>query len=136
MARRTSRADRIARREREIDSLVAAAMIAYPASPTPNTRADGMPLDYLANSHRDVRDTVSSWDRGLFGRTRAYTRTPDGTIAPDTVRVTSADGSTVVVSSRGFGRDSAPRQSGQSGQTRIGEYEARIERFGATGDVE
>lgn len=134
--RRTPREDRAARREREIDDLVAAAMIAYPASPTPNTRADGMPSDYLANPHRLVRVSESSWLRGMIGRTRAYTRTPDGTLAPDTVRVIYADGSSRVESSRGFGRDTTRVLKRDTVAPRGESYQTRLERFGATGDVE
>lgn len=96
------------------------------------TRADGMPLDYTPNNHRDIRVSPDYWERMLrhhcVGIAPGTEDTSDGT---PTVLCTYADGTSEIRTVASFSRVREARQAKRLQARRITE----VEKFGLTNNI-
>jgi hypothetical protein len=135
MDKRTQREIMRRDNERRAERAVADYLALQGRDTSRQTAPNGMPLDYMPNSHRDIRVSPSSWDVSgrVVGVATGTEKTSDGT---PTVRVIHSDGTEEIrtVSSIRRRRNSRPRQTGAS-RDHAGEYAQRVRDYGANTEL-
>jgi hypothetical protein len=98
------------------------------------TRPDGMPLDYRANRHRDIRVSQSSWDVSgrVVGVATGTEKTSDGT---PTVRVIHSDGTEEIRTVSSIRRRRNTRTRSNSSRRDNSEYFDRVATYGANSEL-
>jgi len=96
------------------------------------TRADGMPIDFTPNAHRNIKVSPDYWERMLrfqpVGIAPGTESTSDGT---PTVRCTYADGTSEVRTVSSFSKVREARRAKRLQARKITE----VERYGLTNNI-